>query len=130
MAYNPPTGGEVSTVEDTEDHADDEEIKDEEDLEEIDVGDEPTDAAAEPEPGAEVESIQDLLVKQEGRAEEEEEEEEDEALLALTPEERLEPLAVKVIPPQPSEFVCKKCYLVKHRSQLRDPKKMLCRDCA
>ncbi len=119
----------MSTMDDTEEHTDEEEVENEDDLEEIDVGDEPTDTAAEPEPGAEVESIQDLLVKQEGRAEEEVEEEE-ETLLALTPEERLEPLAVKVIPPQPTEFVCKKCYLVKHRSQLKDPKKMLCRDCA
>jgi len=35
-----------------------------------------------------------------------------------------------VVPPQPTEFICKKCYLVKHRSQLKDKARMLCRDCA
>jgi hypothetical protein len=74
-----------------------------------------------------VESIQDILVKQEAR---EEAEEEDDSVLSLTREERLEPLAVKVVPPQSSEFICRSCYLVKHRSQLKDKAKMLCRDCA
>ena len=45
-------------------------------------------------------------------------------------EEPLETLSVKVVPQQPTEFVCRKCYLVKHRSQLADKKKMYCRDCA
>jgi len=54
----------------------------------------------------------------------------DESLLNMGREERLEPLAVKVVPPQPTEFVCKNCYLVKHQSQLKDKKRMLCRDCA
>ena len=75
-----------------------------------------------------VESIQDILVKQEARSEEAEEE--DESVLTLTREERLEPLATKVVPPQPTEFICSNCYLVKHRSQLKDKAKMLCRDCA
>ena len=75
-----------------------------------------------------VESIQDILVKQEARAEEAEEE--DDSVLTLTREERLEPLSVKVVPPQPTEFICSNCYLVKHRSQLKDKAKMLCRDCA
>ena len=74
-----------------------------------------------------VESIQDILVKQEAR---EEAEEEDDSVLNLTREERLEPLAVKVVPPQSTEFICKNCFLVKHRSQLKDKAKMLCRDCA
>jgi Domain of unknown function (DUF4193) len=87
---------------------------------------EPTDPAA----AAEVESIQDLLVKQEARAEEEEAEEEDEAAVALKSDERLEPLDTRVVPVQATEFICKKCFLVKHRSQLADKKRMLCRDCA
>ena len=74
-----------------------------------------------------VESIQDILVKQEARADEDDDED---ALLSLSREERLEPLAVKVVPPQPTEFICKNCYLVKHRSQLKDKTRMLCRDCA
>jgi Domain of unknown function (DUF4193) len=76
----------------------------------------------------EVESIQDILVKQEARAEESEDD--DDSVLTLTREERMEPLATKVVPPQATEFICSNCYLVKHRSQLKDKAKMLCRDCA
>lgn len=116
-------------MEDIEDRLDDDDLVDDEapeETEEGEVAEEPAVVAREPEEG-EVESIQDLLVKQEGRTAEEEDED---ALLTLSREERLEPLAVKVVPPQPHEFVCKKCYLVKHRSQLRDKARMLCRDCA
>lgn len=77
---------------------------------------------------AEVESIQELLVKQEALAEEEAEEEE--GAVALARDERLEPVETRVVPIQATEFVCKKCFLVKHRSQLADKKRMLCRDCA
>jgi len=90
-------------------------------------GEAPAGPPAPPVADEDVESIQDILVKQEAR---EEAEEEDDSVLNLTREERLEPLAVKVVPPQPTEFICKKCYLVKHRSQLKDKAKMLCRDCA
>lgn len=90
---------------------------------------EPAAAPALAEPGEEgVESIEEILVKKEARAGEEDED--DDALLALTREERLEPLAVKVVPPQATEFVCKNCHLLKHRSQLKDKAKQLCRDCA
>ena len=99
------------------------------DLEEAAVPSEPPEPA-DPTATAEVESIQDLLVKQEARAEEEEAEEEDDAAVALTRDERLEPLDTRVVPMQATEFVCKKCFLVKHRSQLADKKRMLCRDCA
>jgi hypothetical protein len=75
-----------------------------------------------------VESIQDILVKQEARSEEAEEE--DDSVLTLTRDEKMEPLATKVVPPQPTEFICSNCYLVKHRSQLKDKAKVLCRDCA
>lgn len=112
-----------------------EEALEEEELDEVDEVDdlgarEPAAAPAAPAAAAagdeDVESIQDLLVKQEARAEEEE----DDSVLNLGREERLEPLAVKVVPPQPNEFTCRRCYLVKHRSQLKDRNKMLCRDCA
>ena len=118
-------------MEDLEDTLEDEEV-DEEGADPDTTPDE--DAPATPPPAAtprgdeDVESIQDILVKQEARAEEAEEEEE--SVLTLTREERLEPLAVKVVPPQPTEFICSNCYLVKHRSQLKDKAKMLCRDCA
>jgi len=119
-------------VEDLEDTLEDEEV-DEEGADPDTTPDEDTPAtpppAATPRGGDEdVESIQDILVKQEARSEEAEEEEE--SVLTLTREERLEPLAVKVVPPQPTEFICSNCYLVKHRSQLKDKAKMLCRDCA
>jgi len=58
-----------------------------------------------------------------------EEVEEESVLETSRGDERVEPLAVKVVPQQPTEFVCKSCYLVKHRSQLADKRKMFCRDC-
>ena len=58
------------------------------------------------------------------------EEEAEETLLDTGREERVEALSVKVVPQQPTEFTCRNCYLVKHRSQLSDKKRMLCRDCA
>jgi hypothetical protein len=128
--YNPPAEKRMQ-VEDLEDTLEDEEV-DEEGADPDTTPDEDAPAtppAATPRGGDEdVESIQDILVKQEARAEEAEEEEE--SVLTLTREERLEPLAVKVVPPQPTEFICSNCYLVKHRSQLKDKAKMLCRDCA
>lgn len=120
------------TMDDINEPLEDEDVVEDEELDDL----EPTeadlaDATVPPEPaaGAEVESIQELLVKQEA-TEEAEAEEEDEAAIALTRDERLEPLDARVVPMQAGEFVCKKCYLVKHRSQLADKKKMLCRDCA
>ena len=110
-------------------------------LEDEDLDDEPDDApeaevktpssvpATSATGDADVESIQDILVKQEA-AESEEEADEEDSVLSLSREERLEPLATKVVPPQPTEFICQNCYLVKHRSQLKDKAKMLCRDCA
>ena len=45
-------------------------------------------------------------------------------------DDRLEPIEARVVPIQATEFVCKNCYLVKHRSQLADKRRMFCRDCA
>jgi hypothetical protein len=134
---------EVASMKDQMDDID-EPLEDEDPVEEDDLEDaEPTEADLEaavvpaepaepvdPAAAAEVESIQDLLVKQEARAEEEEAEDEDEAVVALTRDERLEPVETRVVPIQSTEFVCKNCFLVKHRSQLADKKRMLCRDCA
>lgn len=113
-------------MEDIEDNLEDEELEDDDEPREVDVGDEPVAAPSAVGEG-DVESIEDLLVKKEAQAEEDDEED---SMLSLTREERLEPLAVKVVPPQPTEFICKNCYLVKHRSQLKDKTRMLCRDCA
>ena len=41
-----------------------------------------------------------------------------------------EELSLRVIPRQADEFTCARCFLVHHRSQLADPKKMICRDCS
>ena len=70
-----------------------------------------------------MESIEELIAKKESPADED-------PLLAMSREEKLETLAVKVVPPQESEFVCKRCFLVKHQSQLKDKKRTLCRDFA
>jgi uncharacterized protein DUF4193 len=40
-----------------------------------------------------------------------------------------EPLSIPAVPPQPREFVCKGCQMLKHRSQLRGRERTLCRDC-
>lgn len=120
---------------DTEEVVADEAVIDEdEEIEDLEpTADDLVEATTPPDPAAaEVESIQDLLVKQEARAEEAEApDEEDAALLAaLAKDERLEPIETKVVPIQATEFVCKRCYLVRHQSQLANKKKMLCRDCA
>ncbi len=38
-------------------------------------------------------------------------------------------LAIRLVPQQAAEFVCTNCFLVRHRSQLADEKKIICRDC-
>jgi hypothetical protein len=84
--------------------------------------------APEPEEGEVESSLEELLAKREGRPAEEEDD--DDSVLAMGREERLETLAVKVVPPSDKEFVCRNCHLVKHRAQLADKDRMLCRDCA
>jgi hypothetical protein len=128
------------TMKDTDEPVEEEPVEDDDpedvepteaDLDEAVVPAEPPEPVDPADPAAaEVESIQDLLVKQEARAEDDEVEEEDETAVALTRDERLEPLETRVVPMQTTEFVCKRCFLVKHRSQLADKKRMLCRDCA
>ncbi|MGH2682439.1 MAG: DUF4193 family protein [Actinomycetota bacterium] len=74
-------------------------------------------------------SLEEILAKR-GEGEAEPAESEEESVLTVgRDDERVESLAVKVVPQQPTEFVCKKCFLVKHRSQLADKKRMFCRDC-
>ena len=101
------------------------------DAEEDDEDEEPSEADLEEEEPAET-SLEEILTKKpEERPVAEEEEDDDESILSLGREERIETLSVKVIPPDPQkEFTCRKCYLVKHRSQLADKKRMFCRDCA
>jgi hypothetical protein len=123
-------------IDETDDPTEDDEELAADDLDEAEPSEaELADATVPPDPaaaasGAEVESIQELLVKQEA-AEEEEPDEEEEVVIALTREERLaEPPESRVVPIQETEFTCTNCFLVKHRSQLADKKKMRCRDCA
>ena len=76
-------------------------------------------------------SLEDILTKKPEERPAPEEEEDEESILTLGREERIETLSVKVIPPDPNkEFTCRKCFLLKHYSQLKDRKRMLCRDCA
>lgn len=72
-------------------------------------------------------SLEEILAK---RAEAAGEEEEPSILEIERDEDKAETLTVKVLPQQANEFTCRKCFLVKHRSQLADKKKLICRDCA
>lgn len=78
--------------------------------------------------------LEEFLQRKERRAAARPEEVDDEEALLEAMEERegrgTESLTVKVIPEQPDEFTCRRCFLVKHRSQLRDRKRMFCLDCA
>jgi hypothetical protein len=76
-------------------------------------------------------SLEEILTKKpEERPASPEEEEDEDSILSLGRDERIETLSVKVVPPDPNkEFTCRSCYLVKHRSQLADKKRMFCRDC-
>jgi len=74
-------------------------------------------------------SLEEILAKREASSEEADEAEE-ESLLTAEPDERVGVLPAKVAPQQETEFVCKNCFLVKHRSQLADKRRMLCKDCA
>lgn len=98
---------------------------DEEDEEEDLEGDEEEDDLADSSSIGEA-SLEEILSKRGDVAEIEEEED---SLLDLTPDERLETLAIRPIPKQANEFVCSHCHLVKHQSQLADSERQLCRDC-
>ena len=78
--------------------------------------------------------LEEFLQRKERRASARAEEADEEEALLEAMEEReargTESLTVKVVPEQPDEFTCRRCFLVKHRSQLRDRKRQLCADCA
>jgi hypothetical protein len=78
--------------------------------------------------------LEEFLQRKERRSATRGEEVDDEEALLEAMEERegrgTESLTVKVVPEQPDEFTCRRCFLVKHRSQLRDRRRMLCADCA
>jgi hypothetical protein len=117
----------------TEEREDDEVGTDQEldELEPTEEDLEDTATTADP-PTADVESIHEVLEKQEARDDEDEAEEDEPVVPIATTkiDDRLEPVETRVVPIQSTEFVCKNCYLVKHRSQLADKRRMFCRDCA
>ena len=113
----------------------DESLDEDDALEDADA--EPTaadldDVAAATEPaaaGGDVESIQEILQKQED-ADEDADDDDDAVITTIAKDEKLEPIDTRIVPIQETEFTCKRCFLVKHRSQLADKKRTLCRDCA
>src|SRR5829696_1098672 len=72
--------------------------------------------AAEPPVAGDVESIQEILQKQEDA-------DDDPIIATITKDEKLESIETRVVPIQATEFTCKRCFLVKHRSQLADKKR-------
>jgi hypothetical protein len=120
----------------TEEREDDD-VGADEDLDDVEPTEEDLeDAAATPGPAdpaaPDVESIHEVLEKQEARDEEDETDDDEPVVPVATAkgDDRLEPIEARVVPIQATEFVCKNCYLVKHRSQLADKRRMFCRDCA
>jgi len=112
----------------------DEDVGTDEDLDDVEPTEEDLeDAATTADPaGADVESIHEVLEKQEAR-DDEDDTDEDEAVVPVAVakgDDRLEAIEARVVPIQSTEFVCKNCFLVKHRSQLADKRRMFCRDCA
>jgi hypothetical protein len=126
----------TDTMSDAEDQIDEEEPEEvEADLDEAEPSEaDLADATVPPDPatGADVESIQELIVKQEAAAEKAEAADDEDVLLTIPKNDKLpaDPSETRVVPIQETEFVCKRCFLVKHRGQLANKKKMLCRDCA
>src|SRR5687768_7858901 len=84
--------------------------------------------------GAVETSLEEFLQRKERRAGARVEEPDDEEALLEAIDEREAreggTLTVKVVPEQPDEFTCRSCFLVKHRTQLKNKSKMLCADCA
>jgi uncharacterized protein DUF4193 len=107
----------------------DDELIEEADEDEAEDGEAP-DPPEPRDPDEAIESSLDELLAKRAPEEKVPEEDEDETLLALDRDERVESLSVKVVPPQANEFTCKNCFLVKHRSQLADKRRMFCVDCA
>ena len=110
------------TLEDVEDQVDDEDEADEDEPGEV------TPAAG----GDDETSLEEILAeKSKKRKETGDATEEDESVLSLEREDRVAgSLPGKVAPKQATEFVCRRCFLVKHQSQLANKKRGLCKDCA
>ena len=74
------------------------------------------------------------LAKGRGRSEPARVHEDEDSLLELLDSadsaDNLGSLSVPVLPKRQDEFVCRSCFLVKHRSQLVDSGRQVCLDCA
>lgn len=105
-------------------NADAEDLEDEEAALQTDDEDEDSDEA----------SLEELLAQRASSRRGADDVEEEDDIMALSSEKdtpAVTALPSKVIPiKDQQEFVCKSCYLVKARSQLADPERMYCRDCA
>jgi hypothetical protein len=99
---------------------------DDEDEDDDEALPEPPDEEAEEEA-----SLEELLAQRASRRAQEDGEDETD-IMALASERETPmtgPPPTKVIPMARREFVCKRCHLVKARSQLADVERGLCRDC-
>ena len=105
-------------------NADAEDLEDEEAALQTDDEDEDGDEA----------SLEELLAQRASSRRGADDVEEEDDIMSLSSEKdtpAVTALPSKVIPiKDQQEFVCKSCYLVKARSQLADPERMYCRDCA
>lgn len=87
---------------------------------------------AEEEEDEDTEASLDQILDQRAKAELVAVNDDDDDLLELVSDEvaGVTPLRAKITPVQEKqEFVCARCHLVKNRSQMADPKRVLCRDC-
>ena len=114
--------------------------EEEEDLEEVEI-DDPEEAEAELAEASEDEdddddaSLDQLLSQRAAGRRGSDDADDDDDIMALASEKEprgtAEVPASRVVPVKDrQEFVCQNCRLVKARSQLADPDRMLCRDCA
>ena len=87
---------------------------------------------AEEEEDEDTEASLDEILDQRAKAELVAVDDDNDDLLELVSEDLAEvtPLRAKITPvKEKQEFVCARCHLVKNRSQMADPKRVLCRDC-
>ena len=118
-----------------------EELEEPDDAEELDLDDDEVEAEAaalaapdDDDDDSDETSLDQILAQRAAARKGTDDSDEDEDIMAfpgdVEPEAITGPLPTKVIPIQDrKEFVCKKCRLVKKRSQLADAQRELCRDC-
>jgi hypothetical protein len=85
----------------------DDEVLDDDDAEPTAADLDDVAAATEPAPTGDVESIQEILQKQED-ADDDDADEDDAVLATITKDEKLEPIDTRIVPIQETEFTCKR----------------------